>query len=160
MKISIQNFKGISAFNGEIGNSVISGKNKEGKTTILSAVAWLLTGYDLEESDNPKVQQEGKTLDLETKVECEIAGKTLARTFSEKWVKNRQTLEREFKGNESKYFLDGELVKKEEFDGFIEQFKIDGLTLRESIFSFIVPSYFTEILDEKKRSKVVYDNIR
>lgn len=159
MKIRIQNFRGISSFEEDIANKEISGRNGSGKTTILNAVAWLLTGYTLDDSDSPKVQENGKALDLATRVECEIVGTKLARSYQEVWRKNRQTLELEFRGNESNYFINDELIRKQEFDELTNQFVLDGLNLKESVFSFIEPSYFFQKLEEKKRMKIVNDNL-
>lgn len=159
MFLKFENFNGVPEFSGEIDNRIISGKNKAGKTTILSAVMWILTGYDLDLSDTPKVQQDGKFLDLATKAELEFNGMKIGRTYSEKWVKNRQTLEKEFKGNETGYFLNGDAVSQAEFNKFLETYKMGGLKIRDSIFSFMIPGYFAKILDEKDRASVVYDNI-
>lgn len=157
--LKFENFNGIPSFSGEIGDSLLSGKNATGKSSALSCILWILTGYTIDLKDNPKVQENGKFLDLVTTAELEYNGLKLGRTYSENWVKDRQTLELVFKGNETKRMVDGEFVKEAEFEKAIESFKIGKLNFKESLFSFMVPSYFTDKLDEDKRMAVVYDNI-
>lgn len=160
MKITIENFKNIKFIHQEFGKlTTVSGKNKTGKTTVLSAIVWCLTGVDLYGIDNPKPQ--GIERPEPTTVAITFAnGTSFGRTLAEKWTKNRQTLEFEYQGNETTYMVNGEKVKKADFEKEVTNggaFLLKGLTLRESLLSMMLPGYFPADLDEKKRRNVILD---
>ena len=160
MRLTIENFKGINFLNQDLGKlTTISGANKSGKTTVLSAIVWCLTGVDLYGIDNPKPQ--GIERPEPTTVAITLSdGTSYARTLAEKWTKNRQTLEFEYQGNETTYLVNGEKVKKTDFEKAVSgngAFLLKGLTLRESLLSMMLPGYFPADLDEKKRRAVIAD---
>ena len=160
MRLTIENFKGISFLNKDLGKlTTISGRNKSGKTTVLSAIVWCLTGVDLYGIDNPKPQ--GIERPEPTTVAITLTdGTSYARTLAEKWTKNRQTLDYEYQGNETTYFVNGEKAKKADFEKAVSgggSFLLKGLTLRESLLSMMLPGYFPADLDEKKRRAVIAD---
>ncbi len=160
MRLTIENFKGISFLNQDFAKlTTISGANKSGKTTVLSAIVWCLTGVDLYGIDNPKPQ--GIERPEPTTVAITLAdGTSYARTLAEKWTKNRQTLDYEYQGNETTYLVNGEKVKKADFEKAVSgggAFLLKGLTLRESLLSMMLPGYFPADLDEKKRRAVIAD---
>lgn len=160
MKITIENFKNIKFIHQEFGKfTTVSGKNKTGKTTVLSAIVWCLTGVDLYGIDNPKPQ--GIERPEPTTVAITLTdGTSYARTLAEKWTKNRQTLEFEYQGNETTYFVNGEKAKKADFEKEVTNggaFLLKGLTLRESLLAMMLPGYFPADLDEKKRRAVIMD---
>ena len=160
MRLTIENFKGINFLNQDLGKlTTISGANKSGKTTVLSAIVWCLTGVDLYGIDNPKPQ--GVERPEPTTVAITLTdGTSYARTLAEKWSKNRQTLEYEYQGNETTYMVNGEKVKKADFEKAVSgsgSFLLKGLTLRESLLSIMLPGYFPADLDEKKRRAVIAD---
>lgn len=160
MRLTIENFKNIKFIHQEFGKfTTVSGKNKTGKTTVLSAIVWCLTGVDLYGIDNPKPQ--GIERPEPTTVAITLAdGTSYARTLAEKWTKNRQTLEYEYQGNETIYFVNGEKVKKADFEKAVSgggSFLLKGLTLRELLLAMMLPGYFPADLDEKKRRAVIMD---
>lgn len=160
MKITIENFKNIKFIHQEFGKfTTVSGKNKTGKTTVLSAIVWCLTGVDLYGIDNPKPQ--GIERPEQTTVAITFAnGTSFGRMLAEKWTKNRQTLEYEYQGNETTYMVNGEKVKKADFEKAVSgggAFLLKGLTLRESLLSMMLPGYFPADLDEKKCRAVIMD---
>lgn len=160
MKITIENFKNIEFIHQEFGKfTTVFGKNKTGKTTVLSAIVWCLTGVDLYGIDNPKPQ--GIERPEPTTVAITLVdGTSYTRTLAEKWIKNRQTLEFEYQGNETTYFVNGEKVKKADFEKTVSgggAFLLKGLTLRESLLAMMLPGYFPADLDEKKRRAVIMD---
>lgn len=160
MKITIENFKNIKFIHQEFGKfTTVSGKNKTGKTTVLSAIVWCLTGVDLYDVDNPKPQ--GIERPEPTTVAITFAdGTSFGRTLAEKWTKNRQTLEYEYQGNETTYMVNGNKVKKADFEKEVTNggsFLLKGLTLRESLLAMMLPGYFSADLDEKKRRNVILD---
>lgn len=158
-QIKIENFEGISFFEGDVGNSIITGGNGKGKTGILSAVLWIFSDSNLKGSSDIKVQQGGKYLDLETRVELKHGELHLCKVQKEKWQKDRQTREKKLTGNETTYFLSGKKIKWKEYKQIIESYQIDGLSIKESFMSMMIPGYFPVMLDEKKREAVVYDQI-
>lgn len=160
MRLTIENFKNIKFIHQEFGKfTTVSGKNKTGKTTVLSAIVWCLTGVDLYGIDNPKPQ--GVERPEPTTVAITLAnGISFGRSLAEKWSKNRQTLEYEYQGNETTYFVNGEKVKKADFEKAVSgggAFLLKGLTLRESLLAMMLPGYFPAELDEKKRRAVIMD---
>ena len=160
MRLTIENFKGIPFLNQDLGKlTTISGANKSGKTTVLSAIVWCLTGVDLYGIDNPKPQ--GIERPEPTTVAITLSdGQSYCRTLAEKWTKNRQTLDYEYQGNETTYLVNGEKVKKADFEKAVSgggAFLLKGLTLRESLLSMMLPGYFPADLDEKKRRAVIAD---
>lgn len=160
MKITIENFKNIKFIHQEFGKlTTVSGKNKTGKTTVLSAIVWCLTGVDLYGIDNLKPQ--GIERPEPTTVAITFTdGTSYTRTLAEKWTKNRQTLEFEYQGNETTYMVNGEKVKKADFEKAVSgggAFLLKGLTLWESLLAMMLPGYFPADLDEKKRRAVIMD---
>ncbi len=160
MRLTIENFKGISFLNQDFDKmTTIWGANKTGKTTVLSAIVWCLTGVDLYGIDNPKPQ--GIERPEPTTVAITLTdGTSYARTLAEKWTKNRQALEYEYQGNETTYMVNGEKVKKADFEKAVSgggAFLLKGLTLRESLLAMMLPGYFPADLDEKKRRAVIMD---
>lgn len=158
--IKIKNFKGTPDFEGEIGNSIVSGRNKAGKSNILSAVLWIFADTDLDDHKSVKVQQEGKFLNLDIEVEIKFGGFHLGKIQKENWVKNRITRNQEFKGNQTEYYSHGKKIKQKEYNDLLESFKIEGLSPKEYFMSFMVAGYFPFTLDKAKREKIVYDNIK
>lgn len=161
LKVKIRNFKGIKTFEGDLANKTLIGQNGERKTTILSAVMWVLTGYNLDLKFNDvKVQEGGKTENVETFAEVEINGVKFGRSYYENWVKDRETREKKFEGNKSDYFINDEKCStKKEFDVFVDAYGFGGLKIYEALFSLMVPKYFADTLDEKNRMDIVFENI-
>lgn len=161
VKVKIRNFKGIKEFEGDLTNKTLIGMNGEKKSSILSSIMWLLTGYNLDGKYNDvKVQVDGNTENVETFVQVELDDLKLGRSYYESWVKNRETREKEFKGHKSDYFLNDEKCNTQnEFLDVVKRYQIGGLKLEESIFSMMVPKYFATTLDEKKRMDIVFENI-
>lgn len=111
--ISLVNFKGIKSKTIEFGKETnIFGANGTGKTTLFDAFCFLLFGKD----SSDRTAFEIKTLDADNnpipKIDHEVSAiievdgevNELRRTFREKWVKKRGSLESEFGGNETLYF--------------------------------------------------------
>jgi hypothetical protein len=160
IKLVLNNFKGIKNFTLEPQGEDVSvfGDNATGKTTLIDAFMWLLTGKD---SAN-KADFEIKTLDsdgvpvhyLEHSVEAilEDPALTLKRVYSEKWVKARGSSKKEFQGHETNYFLDGVPVAKKEYDAKVSSF------CNDRIFKLISNlRYFNEFLKWEDRRKILLE---
>ncbi|WP_051530071.1 AAA family ATPase [Anoxybacteroides tepidamans] len=160
LSLSLKNFKGIRSFfletNGE--NVRVFGDNATGKTTLFDAFMWLLFDKD---SNNRKdfaiktLDKQGNVLhNLEHEVEgvfC-VDGKqlTLKKMFSEKWTKKRGSVQAEFTGHTTDYFIDGVPVKKKEYDELISNL------IDEDVFKLLTsPTYFNEQLKWQDRRKIL-----
>jgi len=159
LKIKIQNFKGVKHFEGDVTNAILSGKNESGKTSILSAIAWVLCDHDIYGDTNIKPQQNGKDQDVTIRVDLDFNGLKLSKEQREDWQQNKLTLEKVFKGNKRKCFVNDEEVLKKEFTTHVEQFQHKLLNLKDSVLSLCNPGYFPAILAEKSREAVVYSYI-
>lgn len=160
LSLTLKNFKGIKNFtlnaNGE--NVRVFGDNATGKTTLFDAFIWLLFDKD---SQNKKdfaiktLDKNGQVLHgLEHEVEGVflIDGKqiSLRKVFSEKWTKKRGSVEKQFSGHTTEYYIDGVPVKKKEYDQLISDL------IDEDVFKLLTnPSYFNEQLHWQDRRKIL-----
>jgi len=161
-RLKLTNFKGCHSFTLEPdGNDIsIFGDNGTFKTTLADAWFWLLFGKDsLNRSDF-----EIKTLDangvavpgIEHEVEgvLEIGGRQLSlkKVYSENWTKKRGSLEREFTGHTTNYFLDGVPVKKNEYEATIA-----GIIDEDAFKLLTNPRHFNEVLHWQDRRKLLLE---
>lgn len=162
LTLNLKNFKGIRSFtletNGE--NVKVYGDNATGKTTLFDAFIWLLFDKD---SNNRKdfaiktLDKNGNVLhNLDHEVEGVflVDGKqlTLKKVFSEKWTKKRGSVQAEFTGHTTDYFIDGVPVKKKEYTE-----KVASI-IDEDIFKLLTsPSYFNEQLKWHDRRKILLE---
>jgi DNA repair exonuclease SbcCD ATPase subunit len=162
LTLNLKNFKGIRSFsletNGE--NVRVFGDNATGKTTLFDAFIWLLFDKD---SNNRKdfaiktLDKNGNVLhNLDHEVEGVflVDGKqlTLKKVFSEKWTKRRGSVQAEFTGHTTDYFVDGVPVKKKEYAE-----KVASI-IDEDIFKLLTsPSYFNEQLKWQDRRKILLE---
>jgi len=101
----------------------VFGSNSSGKTRLMSAFMWLLTGKDslgradfqIKNLDREGNQEHG----LEHTVEAvfEIGGNALSlrKTYHEVWTKKRGSAKAELTGNTTDHFIDGVPVKENEY---------------------------------------------
>lgn len=162
LSLNLKNFKGIRSFsleaNGE--NVRVYGDNATGKTTLFDAFIWLLFDKD---SNNRKdfaiktLDKNGNVLhNLDHEVEGVflVDGKqlTLKKVFSEKWTKKRGSVQAEFTGHTTDYFVDGVPVKKKEYDELISNL------IDEDVFKLLTsPTYFNEQLKWQDRRKILLE---
>lgn len=138
--LHIENFKGIRdldvAFSSE---TLISGRNASGKTTISDSFSWLL--FDKDSAGNstfairPK-DATGRDIDnLEIKVEAalDIDGEevTLTKIQKQKWTKHRGSTAPTFEGNVNEFQVNGFPAKKSEYEAQIHSM------IDESLFRLI-----------------------
>jgi DNA repair ATPase RecN len=136
--LKLRHFKGIKEltldFNGK--NSVITGGNATGKTTVIDSFLWLMTDKNSEDKSDfgIKTLENGVAIPgLEHEVEAEFMdGLKLRKIFKEKWTKKRGTTSKEMTGHTTDYFIDGVPVKKKEYQG-----KIAGLFPSEQVFRIL-----------------------
>ncbi|NFC29205.1 acyl-CoA dehydrogenase [Clostridium botulinum] len=154
--LSLKNFKGIKDLTIDFGKVTnIFGENGTGKTTIQDSFTFLLFDKDSKDSTKFDVQpldeNNNPIHNLETVIEAtlDIDGKevVLKRVYKEKYNKVRGTAKTEFKGYESKYYVNEVPKKVTEYKNFIS-----GL-LDEKLFKLITnPSYFPSLPWKDRRS--------
>lgn len=160
IRLALRNFKGIRNFVLEAGgeNAKVYGDNATGKTTLFDAFLWLLFNKD----SQGKTTFEIKTLNednqvlhgLEHEVEAifEIEGRRLKlrKVYQEKWTKKRGSVEQEFTGHTTDYYIDDVPVKLKEFND-----EVSGI-IDEDVFKLLTsPTYFNEQVDKKKRRDIL-----
>ena len=159
--MSLKNFKGIRdlevRFPGD--ETIISGANGTGKSTIFDAFTWCLFGKD--SRDNQKFNV--KTLDAngdaipqighEASVTLTIDGQehTYTRQLEEQWVKGHGKTETELKGNTTHYYIDGVEMKKSEYEEAVSE--IIDETLYKNITN---PAYFLNQDKDTQRAQLLH----
>lgn len=157
--LKLQNFKGIKDleinFNDE---TVISGANATGKTTIFDAYSWLLwdkDSFNRKDFNIKPFAENGEVKHgLETVVtgvfEAEGSTVELMKNYHEKWAKKRGNTDLVFDGNTTDYYINSVPIKKSEYNARIESL------ISEREFNLLSnPIYFNQILDKKERRDVL-----
>lgn len=158
--LKIVNFKGIRdltvEFNPESTN--IIGDNATCKSTIGDAFFWLMFGKNMEDSKNFSVKTLDENNNSIPKLSHEVTGiidvdgvyMTIKRVFLEKWVKRRGEDFEEFKGHETKLFIDDVPMNVSEFNQRIESI------IPEKLSKLLMnPLYFNKVLDWNGRRKIL-----
>ena len=129
--IKLENYKSFSGslpgrkdFSCEFGHRTkISGRNREGKSTILDAYFDLLTGKLADGSQPDKIRPHDANgvdidrIDVVRELDLEIGGKpvTVSKKTVQKWRKPRGQSEEVFDGNVTTYSIDGFDIKQKQF---------------------------------------------
>ncbi len=115
-KISINNFRNIESkeyiLNGD--NILLQGENGIGKTNVLEAVYWALTGYIFNgdaKADSQGLKPNGSPKDVVTsvKIDFEYQSFSFERTLKEKWSKDKT----EYKGTDTTLVVNGASEKNQ-----------------------------------------------
>ncbi len=165
MKIALKlliivNFKGIKYLEVPFRDLTdIMGDNAKGKTSVVDAYAWLMTGKDSTDRKDFEI----KTLDENNKpiekIEHSVTGvfevngeeTILKRVLKEKWVKKRGVKDEEFTGNETLYYWNDVPMRQGDF-----QSKINAL-VDESIFKLVTNPFHFNNIDWQKRRNVLME---
>ncbi|MDF2881702.1 MAG: hypothetical protein K0R54_2259 [Clostridiaceae bacterium] len=160
-KLNVKNFKGIKKLEIEFGQTTnIYGENALGKTTIFDAFTWLLFDKDSSNKKDFNIKTLGKDgealhgLEHEVEGALTVDGKSLElkKVFTEKWVKQRGSVEKVFSGHETNYWINEVPVKKNEY-----QNKINSI-IDETIFKLITnPLFFNLNLNWQDRRKTLLE---
>lgn len=130
-KITLHNFQGgtftLNAANGEDLN--VYGANGSGKTRLMSAFLWLLTGkdslgrgdFEIKNLDADGNQEHG--IDHTVEAVFDMGGYDLAlkKVYHEVWTKKRGSARAEMTGNTTDHFIDGVPVKENEFKARVSE---------------------------------------
>lgn len=160
MKLTLKNFKGIKDFtldlNGE--NARIFGDNETGKTSLYDAFLWLLFNKNSQNQAKFSLKTltpEGEEMNnLEHEVEASFLVDdrplVLKKVHYEDWTQKRNALEKTFKGNKNKYFIDEVPTPEKKYNEAIKEL------IDEEVFKLLTsPTYFNEQFKWEKRREVL-----
>lgn len=130
-KLMLNNFQGgtfsLEAQNGEDLN--VFGANGSGKTRLMSAFLWLLTGkdslgrsdFEIKNLDATGNQEHG--IDHVVQAVFDVNGNDLAlkKVYHEVWTKKRGSAKAEMTGNTTDHFIDGVPVKENEYKSRVSE---------------------------------------
>ena len=128
--IKIENFRNIQSLNAEFGDkTVISGKNKTGKSTIRDAILWCLYDKLADGSSANNIRPKdanGTDIDfLEIKVclviEHDGHEYVLEKLQKQKWTKKRGSEEKKFEGNVNEFSINDIPKKLKDYQEFISE---------------------------------------
>ncbi len=164
--LKVKNFKGIKKFSGQFGgqSAVIKGANGLGKTSLIDAIHWLLTGVDSGYKSKfgiLEIDKNGQTIDRQTAmVQAEMTidrGQDngpemveLRREYQQKWTKKRGQATADLTGHTTVFHLNGVPVPKKKYDEYIA-----GIAPIERIKSLLDASYFCSKLKPDLRRRVL-----
>lgn len=159
--IHIENFCNHKEFDADLPlKTIISGYNKQGKTSILNAILFVTTGKlqngaDAGDSIRPhdlvgnRIDFVESRVDLTTDIDG--AEFILTKIQRQKWVKKRGNDEAEFQGNENVYEISGIPKKAKDF----EQFITENICPIEELPFCINANVFLSLDNKKRRAKVL-----
>lgn len=153
--MKLRYFKGIRSLDIDFSDETnIYGKNRAGKTTVMSAFLWLL--FDKDSTDRKdfgiKTKENGKVINnvdhsVEAVLSIDDVQIEVKKILSEKWVKRRGSEEAEFTGHETTYFWNGVPMRQMDFQKNIADI------CDEFVFRLITsPTAFNALHWEKRRN--------
>ena len=152
--LSLVNFKGHRNLTVKFEHeTVISGDNATGKSTVMDAFLWLMFGKDqFDRSDYEIIPiVEGTRFDkvdpeVTATIQVDRKSYTLKKVMHQKWVRKRGTETEVFDGCENLYFIDEVPKKASEYKALI------AMIVEEGLFKMITnPSNFLNLPWEKQR---------
>lgn len=160
-KLELNNFKGIKSLSLHFGdNSMISGANATGKTTVFDAFCWLLFGKDsmgVEKFSIRPLDENGDLIhNVEISVEAVIESVedgeryALKKKQKENWIKKRGSENPVLQGNVNEYSVNGYPQSEKQYRALI-----DNLA-EESIFKMVTsPSFFPGMKWQDQRKTLI-----
>lgn len=159
--IHLTNFCNLKEFDADLyDKTIISGFNKEGKSTIRNAILWVLTDKLSDNSaagDSIRPHDEnGKRIDeieIRADLTVSIDGSEfiLTKIQKQKWVKKRGSETQEFQGNENLYEISGVPKKARDF----EQFIADNICDTAELPFCMNANAFLSLDSKKRRAKLM-----
>ena len=170
-KITLENYRNIAykeiVLNGS--GTVFSGNNGIGKTNVLEAVYWALTGQlfnGTAKAERQGIKPDGSANDVKThvKIDFEFENFTFEKILYEKWNKND-----EFQGNETVYYVNGAVVKQNkqaiqiltDYLGLGEiSSKFSGSKLKDlDLFALVYNTNFLKVIDYQLLRELIIDMV-
>ena len=157
--IKIEDFRGTKSLELQLDgkDTIVRGANGTGKTTILDAYLWCLTGKDSQGRTDCEIKrrEEGETLpkvDASVTVVLRVDGEawTLRRTLHEKWQKPRGTTEEQFKGNETLAEVNGVPMSVTEYSQ-----QVGALIPYDRIITLTMAGYFFTLPWQEMRTQLI-----
>jgi len=164
ISLALHQFKGIESFSLKVdgNNATVYGQNGTGKTTLADAYLWLLTGKNSagETLDPFTVNEKGerKHQGQEPTVEAVFIAEdgeqiTFKRSLVEKWVKKTGHTDRNYTGDESKFWIDGVPNKSGDYNSYIER-----TFATESVLRLLTNTgYFNTQIKKDDRRKLLFE---
>ena len=138
LSLALQNFKGHQDLTVNFGDvTIISGANGTGKTSVFDAFCWLLTGKDAQgrvcgtgQKGEATIRPRQADGELLRQVEVAVTGRlmdedgevhTLRRVFCEVYSTDKNSGDKIFKGNTTKYFINDEPVPAARYDAWVKE---------------------------------------
>ena len=161
LKLTLRSFKGLGADPKDptgpapfvlepLGRDVtVRGDNATGKTTLLDAYLWLLTGKDSAGRQDCSVKTlgaESAEHAVEALLDVDGVEATLSRTYKEKWVRRRGAPSAELQGHATSYQVDGVPMKQKEWDARLAEL------LPEQTWLLSVPGAFAALHWQERRN--------
>jgi len=160
MHLVLDHFCGIKHLDTDLWDrTIVSGFNREGKSTVLNAIIYLLTDKtNNNAAAGDSVRPHDKNGVREDHVDIVVSGTfgvdneeyTLTKIQRQKWVKRRGSEEREFQGNENVYSINGVPKNLKDFTAFINE-----NICPVDILPFCINANAFLSLDNKKRREKV-----
>lgn len=143
LDLSCKNFMGFIDFKHSFDgmSTDVRGDNGTGKTTLKSLFNWILFGKNAEGENDTSfairpIKADGSMLrqvDIEGEMVLKVDNQEIKfkRIQTENWTKKRGTVEQEFTGNTTEYYIDDIPKKKSEYDKVVNEicdteiFKLD-----------------------------------
>jgi DNA repair exonuclease SbcCD ATPase subunit len=158
-QLTMQNFKGFKDFTVNFADKItrISGKNEEGKSTIVDAVNWVLFNKLADGTKADKIRPhdtngvEVDFVEIYVELNLEVDGKPLniIKTQNQDWVTKRGETEKQFKGNTNQYIVNGTPKSETDFKKFFDEI------ISEDLFVFVSnESAFLKLKNEDRRNKL------
>jgi len=129
--ITATNFCGIKHIDTDLWfKTLISGRNRAGKSTLHNMILWLFTdktsdnsaaGDSVRPHDANGVREDHVEVSVSATAKTESGEYTLTKTQRQKWIKRRGTEDREFQGNENLYEINGVPKSAKDFTAFINE---------------------------------------
>lgn len=157
--IKIEDFRGTKSLELQLDgkDTIVRGANGTGKTTILDAYLWCLTGKDSQGRTDCEIKrrEDGETLpkvDASVTVVLRVDGEawTLKRTLHEKWQKPRGTTEEQFKGNETLTEVNGVPMSVTEYSQ-----QVGALIPYDRIITLTMAGYFFTLPWQEMRTQLI-----
>lgn len=159
ISIKLEDFRGPKSLELQLDgkDTTVRGANGTGKTTILDAYLWCLTGKDSQGRTDCEIKrrEDGETLpkvDASVTVVLRVDGEawTLRRTLHEKWQKPRGATEEQFKGNETLTEVNGVPMSVTEYSQ-----QVGALIPYDRIITLTMAGYFFTLPWQDMRTQLI-----